>query len=297
MKKIYINSELLNYSESKLFGLAGALIQFHSKGFEIFTDNLDNADSQLFNVLQNYERIDIKTRDKKLKYDFLFSIDKSEEKESIIINSQTHVKTIAEAVKVITKNNRTALINRKTKETEIKIDLNLDGSGQCEIFTGVGFFDHMLEQIARHGNMDLKVDVKGDLHVDEHHTVEDVGIALGEAVASALSGKTGIKRFAFILPMDDSIAKCAVDLGGRTFLNFKCKFRREKVGGFPTELTKEFFKGMAMGLKANIYLRAKGENDHHKIESMFKAFAKTLNEAARIDERNAGGIPSTKGVI
>ncbi|MCX6151378.1 MAG: imidazoleglycerol-phosphate dehydratase HisB [Ignavibacteriales bacterium] len=192
---------------------------------------------------------------------------------------------------------RTASVNRVTKETDIKIKLSLDGGAKSKIKTGVGFFDHMLEQIAKHANINLNIAVKGDLEVDEHHTVEDVGIALGTALNEALGDKKGIKRYGFFLPMDESIARCAVDLGGRSSLNFKCKFKREKVGDFPTELTEEFFRGLASGLKANIFLRAKGKNDHHKIEAMFKAFAKSLNEACRIDERSEGSLPSTKGVI
>ena len=155
----------------------------------------------------------------------------------------------------------------------------------------------MLEQIAKHANINLTVEVEGDLNVDEHHTVEDVGITLGEALNEALGNKIGIKRYGYYLPMDESIAKCAVDLSGRTYLNFNCKFNREKVGEFPTELTEEFFRGLASGLKANIYIKARGKNDHHKIEAIFKAFAKSLNEACRLDERNEGILPSTKGVL
>ena len=192
---------------------------------------------------------------------------------------------------------RKATVTRNTKETRIKIDLNLDGSGKSRIKTGIGFFDHMLEQIARHANLDLSISVKGDLHIDEHHTVEDTGIALGEALRKALGDKKGIQRYGFFIPMDDSVAVCTIDLGGRSYLNFNCKFKREKVGDFPTELTKEFFRALADSMKANIYIKTKGENDHHKIESIFKAFAKSLNEAARLDERNNNRIPSTKGIL
>ena len=195
------------------------------------------------------------------------------------------------------KNLRTASVKRKTKETEITVDVSLDGQGESNISTGIGFFDHMLEQIARHGNINLSIKTKGDLHIDEHHTVEDTGLALGMAIAKALGNKSGIKRYGFLLPMDDSVAYCAIDLGGRSYLNFKCKFDRNKVGEFPTELTEEFFRAVSSELKANIYIRAKGKNDHHKIESIFKAFAKALNEACRLDERNEGKLPSTKGVL
>ena len=139
--------------------------------------------------------------------------------------------------------------------------------------------------------------VKGDLHIDEHHTVEDVGITMGHALSEALGDKLGIKRYGYFLPMDETIARCAIDLSGRSYLNFKCKFERESVGEFPTELTEEFFRGISAGLKANIFIRAKGKNDHHKIEAIFKSFAKSLNEACRIDERNEGMLPSTKGVL
>ncbi|MCU7490485.1 MAG: imidazoleglycerol-phosphate dehydratase HisB [Ignavibacteria bacterium] len=192
---------------------------------------------------------------------------------------------------------RHSIKTRKTKETDINVEVSLDGEGISEISTGVGFFDHMLEQISKHANIDLKVQVKGDLFVDEHHTVEDTGITLGQAISEALGDKLGIKRYGFFLPMDESSAKCAIDLGGRTYLNFKCKFKREKVGDFPVELTEEFFRGLSSGLKANVFLRAKGKNDHHKIEAMFKAFAKALNEALRMDERNEDKLPSTKGVL
>lgn len=192
---------------------------------------------------------------------------------------------------------RIVTINRYTKETKISVTLNLDGSGKSKIKTGIGFFDHMLEQIARHANLDLKILVKGDLQVDEHHTIEDTGIALGEAIRQALGDRKGIQRYGFFIPMDDSVAICTIDLGGRSYLNFNCKFKREKIGEFPTELTKEFFKALSDSMKANIYIKVKGENDHHKIESIFKAFAKSLNEAARLDERNNNRIPSTKGIL
>lgn len=192
---------------------------------------------------------------------------------------------------------RTSVVNRKTNETDIKIRINLDGSGKASIKTGIGFFDHMLEQIARHANIDLVIKVKGDLNVDEHHTVEDAGLALGQAIHDALGEKKGIQRYGFFIPMDESVAICTIDLGGRSYLNFNCKFNRERVGEFPTELTKEFFRALSVSMQANIFIKTKGENDHHKIESIFKAFAKSLNEAARFDERNNNRIPSTKGIL
>ncbi len=216
---------------------------------------------------------------------------------TIILNEKGEINTFEKGVSQILRNLRTAKQRRKTKETDIEIEVNLDGTGGSIINTGIGFFDHMLEQIAKHANVDLKINVTGDLHVDEHHTVEDVGITLGNVLIEALGSKIGIKRYGYFLPMDDSIARCALDLGGRAFLNFKCKFSREKVGEFPTELTEEFFRGLSSGLKANIFIRAKGKNDHHKIEAMFKAFAKSLNEACRMDERNKNMLPSTKGML
>lgn len=192
---------------------------------------------------------------------------------------------------------RKSFVKYKTKETDISVKLNLDGSGKSKIETGIGFFNHMLDQIARHANVDLTIIAKGDLHIDEHHTVEDTGIALGQAIREALGDKKGIQRYGFFIPMDESVALCTIDLGGRSYLNFNCKFNRDNVGDFPTELTKEFFRALADSMKANIFIKAKGENDHHKIESVFKAFAKSLNEAARFDERNNNRIPSTKGIL
>jgi len=192
---------------------------------------------------------------------------------------------------------RKAEVFRETNETKINISVNINGSGSAEINTGIGFFNHMLEQIVKHANINLKIDVEGDLIVDEHHTVEDVGITLGEVLLKSLGNKKGIQRYGFYVPMDESIALCVIDLGGRSHLKFKAKFKREKVGEFPTELVEEFYRGLAGGLKANIYIKVKGKNDHHKIEAIFKSFAKALNEACRLDERNNGKIPSTKGII
>ncbi len=192
---------------------------------------------------------------------------------------------------------RKAAHQRKTKETDIKIKLDLDGAGKSKIKTGIGFFDHMLEQLAKHSNIYMEIKVIGDLHIDEHHTVEDIGIALGEAISKALGDRKGIERYGFMLPMDDALAECAIDLGGRAYLSFNCKFTREMIGGFPTELFKEFFRGLSIGLRANIHLKAKGENDHHKAEAMFKAFARALNSALKYDSRNKGSLPSTKGLI
>lgn len=190
---------------------------------------------------------------------------------------------------------RVAQLIRTTKETEIAVEINLDGNGNSSINTGLGFFNHMLEQIAKHGNIDLNIMVKGDLYVDEHHTIEDVGIALGEAFSKALGSKKGINRYGFLLPMDDCLAQVALDFGGRSWLVWNAEFKREKIGEMPTEMFSHFFKSFCDGAKGNLNIKAEGENEHHKIESIFKAFAKTLKMAVQKDGTN--GIPSTKGIL
>jgi len=185
---------------------------------------------------------------------------------------------------------------RKTKETDIEITLNLEGTGESEINTGLGFFDHMLEQIARHGQLDLFVKCKGDLHIDEHHTVEDTGIALGEAFAKALGNKLGVERYGYCLPMDDALAQAAIDFGGRAWLMWDAKFKREKIGDMPTEMFFHFFKSFADGAKANLNLKASGFNEHHKIEGLFKAFAKAIKMAKKRDTEHLI-LPSTKGSL
>lgn len=185
---------------------------------------------------------------------------------------------------------------RKTKETDIEITLNLEGTGESEIHTGLGFFDHMLEQIARHGQLDLFVNCKGDLHIDEHHTIEDTGIALGEAFAKALGNKLGVERYGYCLPMDDALAQAAIDFGGRAWLMWDAKFKREKIGDMPTEMFFHFFKSFADGAKANLNLKASGFNEHHKIEGLFKAFAKAIKMAKKRDTEHLI-LPSTKGSL
>jgi len=190
---------------------------------------------------------------------------------------------------------RTAQLIRTTKETEISVEINLDGNGKSNINTGLGFFDHMLDQIAKHGNIDLNISVKGDLYVDEHHTIEDVGIALGDVFAQALSSKKGINRYGFLLPMDDCLAQVALDFAGRSWLVWEAKFNREKIGEMPTEMFSHFFKSFCDGAKCNLNVKAEGENEHHKIESIFKAFAKAIKMAVQKDGTNS--IPSTKGIL
>jgi imidazoleglycerol-phosphate dehydratase/histidinol-phosphatase len=190
---------------------------------------------------------------------------------------------------------RVSEVVRTTKETKISVQINLDGSGKSCINTGLGFFDHMLEQIAKHGNIDLNIDVKGDLFVDEHHTIEDVGIALGEVFAQALGSKKGITRYGFLLPMDDCLSQVALDFGGRSWLVWEAKFNREKIGEMPTEMFSHFFKSFCDGAKCNLNIKSEGENEHHKIESIFKAFAKAIKMAVQKDGTNS--IPSTKGIL
>jgi imidazoleglycerol-phosphate dehydratase / histidinol-phosphatase len=185
---------------------------------------------------------------------------------------------------------------RNTNETKISIELNMDGSGKAAIETGIGFFDHMLEQIARHGKLDLSLRCKGDLHIDEHHTIEDTGIALGEAFAKALADKTGMERYGFALPMDDAEAKVLIDFGGRNWLVWNAEFKREKIGEMPTEMFFHFFKSFSDAAKANLNIECKGENEHHKIEAIFKAFAKAIRMAVKKDPFS-NYLPSTKGVL
>lgn len=191
---------------------------------------------------------------------------------------------------------RKIIHSRNTKETQIAVSLNLDGKGEADIYTGIGFFDHMLEQIARHGNMDLNIQVKGDLHIDEHHTIEDVAITLGEAMHQALGDKRGIERYGFLLPMDDCLAQVAIDFGGRSWLVWDAEFKREKIGEMPTEMFYHFFKSFSDAAKCNLNIKAEGTNEHHKIEAVFKAFAKAIKMAVRRDVNNMQ-LPSTKGVL
>lgn len=186
-------------------------------------------------------------------------------------------------------------VQRKTSETDISISLNLDGTGKSNISTGLGFFDHMLEQLSRHGGLDLEIKVKGDLHIDEHHTIEDVALTLGEAFYKVLGSKKGIERYGFVLPMDDCLAQVAIDFGGRPWLEWNADFKREKIGEMPSEMFKHFFKSFSDTSKTNINIKAEGDNEHHKIESIFKAFAKSIRVA--VGKTGDGLIPSTKGTL
>jgi imidazoleglycerol-phosphate dehydratase/histidinol-phosphatase len=186
--------------------------------------------------------------------------------------------------------------HRNTNETQIHIEINLDGTGQCEIKTGLGFFDHMLHQLGKHSNIDLKIITNGDLHIDEHHTIEDTSIALGEAFSLALGNKAGIERYGFLLPMDDCLAQVAIDFGGRAWLVWNAEFKREKIGEMPTEMFYHFFKSFSDAAKCNLNIKAEGDNEHHKIEAIFKALAKAIKMAVK---RTPGNniLPSTKGVL
>ncbi|HUX93007.1 MAG TPA: imidazoleglycerol-phosphate dehydratase HisB [Ignavibacteriaceae bacterium] len=297
MHNIIIDNEFFKLKLPTSSGLISGLKKLSQNGFDISVRNFDLSSDETLKHILEIEGIKISNSQQKDDNMFVITAGKSPHKNSIAVRDKTEINNFAKAVELIISRIRSSSKFRKTKETEIKINLSLDGKGIADISTGIGFFDHMIEQIAKHSNINLKVEVKGDLHVDEHHTIEDVGITLGQALSEALGDKLGIKRYGYFLPMDDTIARCAIDLGGRSYLNFKCKFEREKVGEFPTELTEEFFRGLSAGLKANIFIRAKGKNDHHKIEAIFKAFAKSLNEACRLDERNEGTLPSTKGVL
>ena len=220
------------------------------------------------------------------------TVDRSE-LESIIALESNDWQKIYEFLKLEA---RTASIVRKTNETDIKIELNLDGTGKSDIKTGLAFFDHMLDQLARHGSMDLNIYVNGDLEVDEHHTIEDTAIALGEVFATALGNKLGIERYGFCLPMDDCLAQVAIDFGGRNWLVWEADFKREKIGEMPTEMFYHFFKSFTDGARANLNIKAEGVNEHHKIEAIFKAFAKAIKVAVKRDSEKMI-LPSTKGML
>ena len=191
---------------------------------------------------------------------------------------------------------RKSIVTRTTKETDILIKLNLDGEGKSKNETGIGFFDHMLDQLSRHSGCDLEVTVKGDLHIDEHHTIEDTALALGEAFAEALGDKMGIERYGFCLPMDDCLAQVAIDFGGRCWLVWEAEFKREMIGQMPTEMFFHFFKSFTDAAKCNLNIKVEGTNEHHKIEAIFKAWAKSIKMAKKRDLNNRQ-LPSTKGVL
>jgi imidazoleglycerol-phosphate dehydratase/histidinol-phosphatase len=218
---------------------------------------------------------------------------KAEDTSNYIALKTTNWKAIYDFLKL---DQRIVIKKRTTHETDIKLVLNLDGTGKSEINTGIAFFDHMLDQIARHGSMDLELTVKGDLEVDEHHTIEDTAIALGEAFAKALGNKLGIERYGFCLPMDDCLAQASIDFGGRNWLVWEADFKREMIGKMPTEMFFHFFKSFTDGAKANLNIKAEGVNEHHKIEAIFKVFAKAIKVAVKRDPDKMI-LPSTKGTL
>lgn len=192
---------------------------------------------------------------------------------------------------------RIAFIERNTKETKIKIELNLDGTGKSDIHTGLGFYDHMLDQVAKHSGADLKIFVEGDLHIDEHHTIEDTALALGEAYLKALGDKKGTNRYGFLLPMDEALAQVAIDFSGRPWLVWDASFKREKIGEMPTEMFYHFFKSFSDTSKCNLNIKCEGDNEHHKIEAIFKGFAKSIKMAVKRNLNEMNSLPSTKGVL
>ena len=218
---------------------------------------------------------------------------KQAELDSVIALENNDWEKIYEFLKL---ESRISKIHRNTNETDIKIEINLDGTGKSDIKTGLAFFDHMLDQLARHGQIDVKIEVDGDLEVDEHHTIEDTALALGEVFKTALGNKLGIERYGFCLPMDDCLAQVAIDFGGRNWLVWDAEFDREMVGDVPTEMFYHFFKSFTDGAKANLNIKVEGTNEHHKIEAIFKAFAKSIKMAVKRDVEKMV-LPSTKGML
>ncbi len=226
---------------------------------------------------------------KNLKSQGIFISDKEDEYASLTTTNWKEIYTYLKSIP------RKASVTRKTNETDITIEINLDGSGKNSISTGLGFFDHMLEQITKHGNIDLSINVKGDLEIDEHHTIEDVALTLGETFIQALGSKKGIERYGFLLPMDECLAQVALDFGGRPWLVWEVDFKREMIGEMPTEMFMHFFKSFSDSAKCNLNIKAEGDNEHHKIESIFKAFAKAIKMA--VNKTDNYSIPSTKGSL
>ncbi len=266
----------------------------------MLTAYLNNADYDLANSYVIGDRLsdmqlaqNLGAKGILLQYDDRMGQEISDELKSVIaLQTQTW-----EAIYTLLKaGSRRAVHTRTTKETDISIELNLDGTGQSNIDTGIAFFDHMIDQLARHGGIDIALTTKGDLEVDEHHTIEDTAIALGEAFAMALGTKLGMERYGFCLPMDDCLAQVAIDFGGRAWLMWDAKFKRELIGKMPTEMFFHFFKSFADGAKANLNIKAEGHNEHHKIEAIFKAFAKAIKAAIKRDAEKLV-LPSTKGQL
>ena len=266
----------------------------------MLTDYLENAEYDLANSYVIGDRLsdmelaqNLGAKGILLQYDDRMEQEISEELHTVIALQTPNWEAVYTLLKA---GERRVLHTRTTKETDIQIDLNLDGTGQSKIDTGIAFFDHMLDQLARHGGIDITLSTKGDLEVDEHHTIEDTAIALGEAFALGLGNKLGMERYGFCLPMDDCLAQVAIDFGGRAWLMWSATFKRELIGKMPTEMFFHFFKSFADGAKANLNIKAEGHNEHHKIEAIFKAFAKAIKVAIKRDAEKLV-LPSTKGQL
>jgi imidazoleglycerol-phosphate dehydratase/histidinol-phosphatase len=296
MPDIFIDRNFLDTGNRYAKGIISGLKKLQLNGYGFAAADIKTLPKCISEVLR-LEGIDIAEYSTDKRYDAALLLSGNADAHTVLQVPSADIESFQEAVNALLRRKRSAELRRTTKETDIYVHTSLDGTGKAEINTGIGFFDHMLEQIARHGNIDLTINVKGDLHIDEHHTVEDTGITLGEVLCSALGDKKGIKRYGFLLPMDEAESKVSIDLGGRFYLQWNADFKRERVGDFPAELTEEFFRALASGLKATLHIESKGKNDHHKIESIFKGFAKAFNEACRFDERAAGTLPTTKGVL
>ncbi|MEO8712337.1 MAG: imidazoleglycerol-phosphate dehydratase HisB [Parafilimonas sp.] len=210
--------------------------------------------------------------------------------------TKTNLSSWDEVYNQLKSSSRKIVHSRNTNETKIEIEMNLDGNGAYNVSTGLNFFNHMLEQLSKHSLIDLNLKVDGDLHIDEHHTIEDTAIALGEAIAKAVGNKRGIERYGFLLPMDDCLAQVAIDFGGRSWLVWNAEFKRGYVGDVPTEMFYHFFKSFSDAAKCNLNIKAEGDNEHHKIESIFKAFAKSIKIAVMVNE-NSDALPTTKGIL
>ena len=266
----------------------------------MLTDYLENAEYVLANSYVIGDRLsdmelaqNLGAKGILLQYDDRMEQEISEELHTVIALQTPNWEAVYTMLKA---GERRVLHTRTTKETDIQIELNLDGTGQSKIDTGIAFFDHMIDQLARHGGIDITLSTKGDLEVDEHHTIEDTAIALGEAFALGLGNKLGMERYGFCLPMDDCLAQVAVDFGGRAWLMWSATFKRELIGKMPTEMFFHFFKSFADGAKANLNIKAEGHNEHHKIEAIFKAFAKAIKVAIKRDAEKLV-LPSTKGQL
>jgi imidazoleglycerol phosphate dehydratase HisB len=273
-------------------GALSGLIRLKNYGHEILFDEL--SDNQLKQLLDQEDLVTVEEEEQKADC----TISAKDDKLILEINNESFTH---DSWKKLTDHLTypTSVIEhqRKTSETDIYVHLNLFGEGKSDIKTGLGFFDHMLDQIAKHALLDLTLKCDGDLHIDEHHTIEDVAIALGEALHKAIGNKKGLERFGFMLPMDETKAEVALDLSGRPFLVFKARLTREYVGDFPTEMAEHFFYSLAMNLKATMHIQVTGKNDHHKIEAAFKGFARTLRQALIRLERSQHIIPSSKGSL